>query len=72
MIQVAKGSNTHVLLMDDYQDGESITLSNLAGDHNFNNAVDLTKNDRQSRLRVNFVEKCDIDPFLRFFIQQKK
>ena len=46
MIQVAKGSNTHVLLMDDYQDGESITLGNLAGDHDFNDAADLTKHDR--------------------------
>ena len=41
LIQVAKGKNTHVLLMDDYQDEiDTIKLSNLPLDADFNRATD--------------------------------
>lgn len=72
LIQVANGENTHVLLMDDYQDDQSITLSDLPLDVNFDRATDINYKDRKGQQRVHFVERCNIDHFLRFFVEAKK
>ena len=59
MIEVARGSNTHVILMDDYQDSESIKIEDL--DHDLNKATLEHLDSRKGRGRVTFIEKCDID-----------
>ena len=55
MIEAARGKNTYVLLMDDYQDGESITISNLAPDSDLNDTIKKDFDGRVGRCRVNFL-----------------
>ena len=58
--------------MDDYQDGESITINDLASDADLNSALIEGFDNRIGRSRVNFLEKCDVDKILRFFDKSKK
>ena len=58
--------------MDDYQDGESITINDLASDTDLNSALIDGFDNRTGRSRVDFLEKCDIEKILRFFEKSKK
>ena len=72
MLQAATGSNTHVLLMDDYQDNEPVNINCLKANTTLEQAVIPGFRNRSGRKRVNFVEKCDIEAILRFFTEKKK